>query len=289
MTETTHIPTLFIYTVRDFGGMPIGTLSPDEAGMNNPAVMETWNKTLGLIGIEPEDLDYDGLPLIVGSVFEYEMRKGGTFRYMVSWVDDPPTILLHKGDIAKFLKVSGKTFLDEYQDMVWVELRNVVLWFQFEYDLGLPFLLTMLIKEVGMEVDERGLYFRLGQMACACVYRNMEKRNQSLRYSFRKDLPTLMDGMEIAKKKPGTAAMTGFADVYLAREGQLYPAQVLAFAATQHRINGLSNFMEHYQQAKGYIFAPGLEADAVLPENIELIEYHGNEQYQKRYYTEAPE
>jgi hypothetical protein len=253
MIETTQIPTLFIYTARDFGGIPIGTLSPDEAAMNNPAVLETWNKTLGLIGIEPEDDDYDGPPLIVGSVFEYEMVKGGTFRYMVSWVDDSPTILLHKGDIARFLKVSGKTFLDEYQDMVWVELRNVALWFQFEYDLGLPFLLTMLIKEVGMEVDERGLYFRLGQMACACVYRNQEKGNQSLRLCFRKDLPTLMDGMEIAKKKPGNASMTGFADVYLAREGQLYPAQVLPFAATQHRINGLSNYMEHYQQAKGYI------------------------------------
>ena len=67
----------------------------------------------------------------------------------------------------------------------------------------------------------------------------------------------------------------GHADFFLTQQGQLLPTQFHLRPVCRTRVDQLRQAIQAYHSPRGYLVAPGLEADVVLDDNMVLVPFGG--------------
>jgi len=261
-----EVPSLLIYEYPSLAGPPVGTYELQGEALQAVQTLQAQGATCaGMLAAQDEEEAW----AMVGMVWCYPTRYG-PLHVLTQFAD--LSAWLKPREVATRLLKDGTYFLEATGDPAWLEFWDVALWFQYEADTGLPFLVYALAERF-LSCEQQGRAWRLGQCLWPAVERNSRERRQAARRAFRKALPTLLPGLQIAKKKPGYGWKKGRADFFLSDAGRLCPAQFVLTKVAQSQITSLRQAMEAYQSPRGYLIAPGLEPEAALDENMVWVPF----------------
>jgi hypothetical protein len=261
-----EVQSIMIYEYPSLDGLPVATVEMEGAALQAVVAMQAHGVTCEGMLAFPED--GDGVAL-VGMVWGYPSTYGPVHVLMRFGED---ALWLQPREVAPLLKTGGTSFLKDHGDTPWMELWDVALWFQYEADYGLAFLVSMLADRfLPAAPQERA--FRLGQCLFAAIERNYHGERQALRRALRKALPQLVPGTQIAKKKPGYGRGKGRAHFFLTQRDALLPTQLLTEPVSRAAVESLREAIQGYHSPRGYFFAPGLAGDVALDANMVLVPF----------------
>jgi hypothetical protein len=257
-----------VYEYPHMGGLPLGTVEPEEDILQNAGALAAWRACECILAIDREE----GGVLIFGHVFKHYV-DGDAQRCIHALIGgNGENLCLKREDVAHvLLKATGQHFLKEHQEL-WVDFLDVVVWFQYESNFMLALWMDEIVRRF-IPDEAMGKFFQLSQMVYQCTQRNCGKKRQALRRAFRKALPQLLPGATIARKKPGYALKKGHADFFLEREGKLSPTQLLDEPVSQNCVESLRKAILGYQAETGYFVAPGIEEGVALDDNMVFVEF----------------
>jgi hypothetical protein len=261
------IPSIFIYEYPSLAGPPLGTYEPDLIALDEAATGQLLALWVGVLA-DPQD---DGSLLTVGNVFRYASTHVPGVLHVLAKLTDP-SICLQRDEVATQLLRDGAYFRECHAEEPWIPFRDVLLWFQYESDYRLVFLADELSRTL-LPPQDQSRVFMLCQMLYTAIERNHQHERKAARRAFRKALPTLLPGLQVAKKKPGHAWNKGQADFFLTQHKHLFPTQFRLRPVSQHCVETLRQAIHGYKSPRGYLVAPGLDADVVLDDNMVFVPF----------------
>jgi hypothetical protein len=265
-----EVPSLFIYEYPSLAGPPLGTYEPDLAALDAAAAEQLLALWVGILAAPQED----GSLLTVGNVFRYASRDApGALHVLARWADE--SICLQRDEIATQLLRDGTYFRECHAAEPWIPFTDVLLWFQYEFDYGLVFLADRLSRAF-LSPREQSHVFMLCQMLYTAIERNHLRERQAARRAFRKALPALLPGLQVAKKKPGYGWNKGQAHFFLTQHDHLFPTQFRLSPVSRHCVETLRQAIQAYKSQRGYFVAPRLDADVVLDDNMVFVPFGGS-------------
>lgn len=262
-----EVPSLFIYEYPSLGGPPLGTYEPDLTALDAQEAGQLMARWVAVLAAPEED----GSLFTVGNVFRYASEDTpGVLHVLARFADE--SICLQRDEVAAQLLRDGAYFRECHADEPWIPFMDVLPWFQYESNVRVLFVADGLSRAF-LSPQDQSRVFMLCQMCFAAIDRNCRAERQAARRAFRKALPALLPGLQIAKKKPGYAWKKGVAHFFLSAQGKLFPTQFRLRPVSQHCIETLRQAIEGYKSPRGYIIAPGLEPEVVLDENMVFVPF----------------
>ena len=261
------VRSLLIYEYPSLAGPPLGTYEPDEAVLESPEACQMLAACVGILAHSQDD----GTLLIVGQVFRYESKETPEPLHVLADAHGT-AIRLQRDEVATQLLRDRRYFCEVHAAEPWIDFMDVLLWFQYESNIRLAFLADRLARTFLPPQDEMRVFMQC-QMLVTAIERNRRQARQAARRAFRKALPDLLPGLQIAKKKPGYGWNKGHADFFLSQQAELYPTQLLYEPVSQTCVESLRQAIQGYHSPRGYLIAPGLDAEVVLDDTMVFVPF----------------